>query len=197
MQFEELRNQLGKGRLDKRTLFQIQIFHSFGIGWNAHLFLHLACRLPRRVISTHSGNLTDLESIIFGQSGLLPETPPDAFCAELLYRYGNFKYKYDLLPLHSYPWQFRGVQANLYPTIRLAQLVKLYHREPMLFEKCTNPQTELADLRPLFQVDTSDYWIEHEIFGEYSDKIPKNLAENVIDSILKEGVAPFRQLLED
>ncbi len=191
----DLNRKLAMFKGDMESLLQYQLFRCFGLRLNTNAFEQLATFVPRSVIRKHRGSMIDLEAILLGQAGLLPIIGIDGYCAEWLYRYEIFKAKYNLETMPPNTWQFKGVKRSDYPSVRISQLAMLLHRERFLFEKCLNLQTDIEEIRPLLVVPTSDYWEDHCHFGIYTNKQVKQLAEDVANSIITDGIAPVRELL--
>ncbi len=180
---------------DMETLFQRHLFRRFGMRTNSEPFQQLAHRVPGTIIRRQRNNLMDLESILFGQSALLPAIPTDGYAADLLYRYTNFRYKYSLEPMFEQAWKFMRMRPSNFPTIRISQLASLLHREEHLYVRCMNPEIALEELRSILDVHASEYWDEHFRFGVPSGKNVKQMGEEAIDSILINAVAMIRYFL--
>lgn len=179
---------------DLEVLFFRQLFRSFGVHSNIELFDQLAHCVPRTIILRHRHNIMDLEAILFGQAGLIPGIPVDGYSAELLYRYTNFRYKYNLVSMNAELWKF-GYEHE-FPTIRIAQLAALIHQQEDLYAKCTNLDTGLNELRSLLNVHPSYYWDEHFRFGIWAERRTKEISEKVIDAVLNETIRPIRELFK-
>lgn len=139
-------------------------FEAFGVGVNAQAFQSLSEKVHESLIKRYKGNLTDLEAILYGQSGLLPDIPVDGYSGELLYRYTNFRYKYNLEPMYAQTWRFVRMRPASFPTIRIAQLAMHLHNDAH------------EDLH-------SPYWDEHFRFGVYAAKAYKPIPEDVAQAL--------------
>lgn len=181
-------------RGDMEALFQRHLFRRFGMRTNSEPFQQLAHRIPGTVIRRQRNQLTDLEALLFGQSGLLPEIPVDAYSADLLYRYVGLKSKYSLEPMHGFAWKFMRMRPSNFPTVRISQLAMLLHSTDNLYSKCAG-EADIEVLRQIFTVQASEYWNTHFRFGVTSVAHPKILGEDAIDSILINAVAVLRYFL--
>ncbi len=180
---------------DMEALFQRHFFRRFGMRTNSEPFQQLAHRLPGSIIRRQRNNVTDLEALLYGQSALLPEIPVDGYSADLLYRYVNFRYKYNLEPMYVQAWKFMRMRPANFPTIRISQLAALLHREEHIYTRCMNPVMEERQLKEMLDVKASEYWDDHFQFGVYSGKHPKQIGEEAVNSILINAVGQLRYFL--
>ena len=192
---KELDIELKSLKGDMEALFQRHLFRRFGMRTNSEPFQQLAHQVPGNIIRRQRNSVTDLESILFGQSALLPEIPVDGYSAELLYRYTNFRYKYALEPMYVQAWKFMRMRPSNFPTIRIAQLAMLLHKEEHIFTRCMDQGATLDGLRAMLDVKASEYWDDHFRFGVYSVKHVKQLGMETIDSILINAVGVIRYFL--
>lgn len=191
----ELQVELVHLKGDMEALFQRHLFRRFGMRTNSEPFQQLAHRVPGTIIRRQRNNLTDLEAILFGQSGLLPAIPVDGYSAELLYRYTNFRYKYSLDPMYSQAWKFMRMRPANFPTVRISQLATLLHQEEHIYTRCMNRDVSIEELRKMLDVRASEYWDEHFRFEVHSGKHVKLLGEEAVDSILINAVGTIRYFL--
>lgn len=182
---------------DLEALFQRHLFRRFGMRTNSEPFQHLAHRLPGSIVRRQRNNVTNLEALLYGQSALLPEIPVDGYSADLLYRYMNFKYKYDLKPMYVQAWKFMRMRPSNFPTLRISQLAALLHREDHIFTRCMDAAMTEPLLREMFDVKATEYWDDHFRFGVYSGKHVKYIGEDAVNSILINTVCQLRYFLGD
>lgn len=191
----ELSIELAQLRGDMEALFQRHLFRRFGMRTNSEPFQQLAHCVPGTIIRRQRNNLTDLEAILYGQSGLLPDIPVDGYSAELLYRYTNFRYKYNLEPMYVQAWKFMRMRPSNFPTVRISQLAMLLHREEHLYARCMNKDIATEELGAILDVYASTYWDDHFRFGVYSGRHVKQMGQEAVDSILINAVAGLRYFL--
>jgi hypothetical protein len=191
----EFQTELVHLKGDMEALFQRHLFRRFGMRANSEPFQQLAHRVPGTIIRRQRNSLTDLEAILFGQSGLLPSIPVDGYSAELLYRYTNFRYKYTLEPMYPQAWKFMRMRPSNFPTVRMSQLATLLHQEEHIYTRCMDPDTGLEELRRMLNVKASEYWDEHFRFGVSSGKHVKHLGDEAVDSILINAAGTMRYFL--
>lgn len=191
----ELYRELTQLRGDMEALFQRHLFRRFGMRTNSEPFQQLAHCIPGNVIRRQRNVLADIEAILYGQSGLLPGIPVDAYSADLLYRYTNLRHKYSLEPMYVQAWKFMRMRPSNFPTVRISQLATLLYREEHLYGRCMNMHLALQELRAIFQVYASQYWDNHFRFGVLSANHVKQLGDEAIDSIIINTVAGARYFL--
>ncbi len=188
---DELEVMLAQFNVDMETLFQWSLFKQFGWKTNMDAFQKLSSIVPSSIVRHTKTNLTDLEAILFGQSGLLPEIPVDGYGADLLYRYTNFRHKYSLTPMAATEWKFMRMAPSCFPTIRISQIAKLLYSTDGLYAKCAG-ESNLDALKNIFEVSASEYWDDHFRFGVYSGNHAKQLNEEMITKLLVNTVARLR-----
>ncbi|THH40281.1 DUF2851 family protein [Neolewinella litorea] len=151
----------------------------------------LAGSLPLRILQKHKHSLLQLEALLFGQSGLLPEPAPEEapYVGQLRREYQLLRTKYQLTPLPATAWRFLRMRPNNFPTVRIAQLACLYHRSGQLFGKALAAADE-RELENMFCVSLSNYWREHFRFGATADRRTGRLGAAAVRSLLINAVAP-------
>ncbi|HEV7350607.1 DUF2851 family protein [Telluribacter sp.] len=161
------------GRDWEETTYQWLAQH-FGFKLNAPPFLRLAQQLPLKTLQKHRDNSLQIEALLFGTAGLLPETTTNDYVLILKQEYKFLAAKYRLKGkgpgLHE--WKFMRLRPAGFPTVRLAQLAVLIQQQSGLFAAlCSAP--DVAILRKMFRVTQSDYWREHYHFGKVAKgKVP-------------------------
>ena len=162
----------------------------------------LARSVPLRIVLRHKHSLLQLEALLFGQSGLLPEqvTGEDAYLTRLRQEYDLLRVKHDLRPLPATAWRFLRMRPNNFPTVRIAQLACLYHRSGQLFGKAL-AAADAGELQQMFVVSLSNYWRTHYRFGPEVAPSERRLGKSTVQSILINAVAPayfaYGKLRED
>lgn len=175
---------------DWETAFFITLARNFGFGVNSDAFELWAKQIPLHAVNKHRDNLFQVETLFFGQAGLLQELPADAYMEKMSKEYAYLKHKFGLTPSDDCRWRFLRMRPGNFPQVRLAQLACLYHRAQGLFSRLMEMQT-LAELRELFKGGTSEYWVDHYVFGEISPARPKTLSKSSIDLLIINTVIPF------
>ena len=176
---------------DMEELFQRKLFASFGDKANMEAFEKLSSFVPARIIRRQKANRWELEAILFGQSGLLPEIPVDSYSADLLYRYVMFRSKYNLESMFGTSWRFMRMRPSNFPTIRISQLAVLLNNTQNLYAKCAG-EADIEELKKIFDVSASEYWTDHFRFGVSSGPHPKPVGEEMTTTILINTVATLR-----
>lgn len=164
----------------------------FGFKLNAAPFFQLANNLPLKFLLKHQNNLLQLEALLFGAAGLLPEESDEEYVHLLAKEYHFLSAKYQLtqkrMQLHE--WKFLRLRPAGFPTIRMAQFASLLHTNNRIFSIIIHPENDLSLLRKLFQNPQSAYWQEHYQFGKSTKKVPK-MGTDSIDLLIINGVIPI------
>lgn len=162
---------------------------NFGFHTNSLPFEWTARSLPLIYIAKHKNNLMQIEAMLFGQAGLLPETAPDDYTEKLIREYSFLRNKFSLTPIKQGVWKKGGVRPSNSPYVRIAQFAALLHESSKLFSKILEIE-KMDDFYALFQVQASDYWKKHTQFGIEGKERAKTLGKNSINTILINTVFP-------
>lgn len=164
---------------------------NFGLKVNGDAFLSLANSVDFSIIRKLQSNQQTLESLLFGQSGLLSDDIQNGYYQGLVKEYNFLKQKFKLENNHVLPLQFFRLRPPNFPTIRLSQLANLYHRQQNLFSKIIETKT-LNDFYALFKVNTSAFWDNHYTFQKESKSSKKNISNSFIDLLLINTILPIK-----
>lgn len=170
--------------------FYICLARNFGFKLNAEAFELLARSTPLSVIGKHKNSLFQIESIYFGQAGLLNNSPKEEYATSLLHEFKLLKQKFGLSPIPAHIWKFLRLQPSGFPTLRIAQFSSLMHKTSHLFSKILET-TKINELENLFQCSCSEYWDTHYVFGKESPKRLKNMGKTAIENIIINTIVPF------
>ncbi len=176
-----------QGDLD--MAFLITLFKYFGAPKNKDAFELLARSFQLNQLIKQNLSVTQLESFLFGLSDLLKGQ--DAYASRLQ---NEFEYTKKLFQLKvnckSEQWIYAGTRPPNFPTVRIAQLAALLHKNIRLFSVLIEMK-DLKDVRNIFEIETSEYWKKHYNFGVESKLSTKKLSEAFIDKIVINVLAPF------
>jgi hypothetical protein len=177
--------------------FYCMLARSFGLRENALPFEMVARSLPQTVLARHHDSLFRIESLLFGQAGLLgDELFGDEYYIELRKEYRFLAVKYGLKPIPGHLWKFMRMHPGNFPTIRLAQFAALIHNSKGLFSTVIEANN-LEDLKKLFTVTASPYWNNHYSFNKPSVNRKKVFGEQIFGLIVINVVVPFYFLFGD
>jgi hypothetical protein len=138
---------------------------AFGMKVNKKSMERLAETLPFKWIKKHTDRPIMIESLLFGQAGLLDQKE-EAYCQELTQHFEFLRHKYNLASsLHRPQWKFSRLRPANFPTIRLAQAAAFFAQHPLLFDNILH-MDELKPVSQLFRVETNEYWQHHYDFGK-------------------------------
>lgn len=164
---------------------------NFGLNTNGAPFLQMAASIPFSVIRKECFDVTNLEALFYGSTGLLSEEKEDTYYRNLKTRFEYLGRKYQLDISVFEKLQFFKHRPDNFPTIRLAQLASLYHVRHNLFSQLITVAS-LPELYELLEVNVSDYWRSHYIFDKVSPHKKKKLSHSFIDLILINTIIPLQ-----
>ncbi len=173
----------------EETTYQL-LARNFGFKLNSEAFLRLAQNLPLKVLQKHRDNITQIEAILFGQSGLLEEV--DDYSKKLKQEYDFFAAKFSLKEktLQAHEWKLLRTRPANFPTIRIAQMARLITLQKSFFSLFTQTES-IEDLRKTLQVKQSEYWQEHYHFDRIAARKSNGLGKDSIDNLLINTVIPL------
>jgi hypothetical protein len=177
---------------DWNEVFYIIFTRTFGFGVNNDAFERLARSIPYRYILKQRSSSSQVESMLFGQAGMLhePVEDNDHYFRLLLKEYKFLSHKFNLRPLDDSLFKNLRMRPNSFPHVKLAQLAALWVRYDSLFSAIRDEE-RLEPIKKLFRVHPSDYWQTHYHFRHASPKAEKYVGEGALLIVLINVVAPM------
>lgn len=164
---------------------------NFGLNTNGALFLKMAKSIPFSVIRKESFAVENIEALFFGQANMLASDFQDSYVIELQKEFDYLGYKHNIQKSIFDKVEFFKHRPDNFPTIRLAQLAALYHKEQNLFSKVMSV-TSIEQIYDLFKLEISNYWETHYNFDKKSVQKKKKMTTSFIDLILINTIIPVR-----
>ena len=162
---------------------------SFGLKVNCEPFEMMARSLPLSILAKHKNDLFQLEALLFGQAGLLEETFTESYPTKLAKEYQFLRHKYQLSPIAGSNWKFLRLRPANFPSVRIAQFAVLIHQSSHLFSQVIEADSVRSVAR-LFQVELCGYWLSHYRFDALSEKRPKRIGDDFINSLVINTLIP-------
>lgn len=174
------------------------LFHRLAVALggkvNGEVFGMLAQSLPLTVLEKYRENLPQLEALLFGQAGMLNGVFKEEYPRALQDEYHFLHAKHNLTSLPAHLWKFMRMRPASFPTLRIAQLATLMHREPQLLSRLLEEGAPVLE-KMLLATEASEYWQTHYRFDEPAVKRSrKALGEDLVRNVLINVVAPIRFL---
>jgi hypothetical protein len=187
----EIEKLLSDSNNDWEAVLFCMLAKNFGLNTNGLAFLDMAKGIPFSVIRKEAFSLEKLEALFFGQANMLSYDLQDQYAKNLSQEYDYLAHKYKLKEKGYASVAFFKHRPDNFPTIRLAQLAALYHKEHNLFSKLMQTNT-LSDLYSLFNVSVSEYWDTHYNFDKISSKKRKRISTSFIDLLILNTIVPLK-----
>lgn len=188
---EPIKENLAETTNNWEEAFYRQMTRSFGFHVNSYPFEALAKATPYITIKKHAHDILQLEALLFGQAGFLGnDYSDDTYYNKLKTEYQFIKTKYTLHPMDVHLWKFMRLRPVNFPTVRIAQLAALIHRDPTLFSLLFDAK-KLSSIYQILIGDLSDYWNTHFTFGNESKFRRKTLGVESAKIIAINTIVPF------
>ena len=162
----------------------------FGLKVNNEAFEYLSNILPFKTLLKHADNLLQVEAMLMGCAGFLEEDFAEDYPLLLKREFNVMRAKFNLLTMPAERWKFMRMRPSNFPTIHLAQMAQLIHKNGCLFSKIKAAK-DTAAVKALFDVAASDYWETHYRFGVPTESKPKHLGETTADVLIINAVSPL------
>ena len=162
----------------------------FGLKVNNEAFEYLSNILPFKTLLKHADNLLQLEAMLFGCAGFLEDDFTEEYPLLLKREFAVMKAKFNLLTMPAERWKFLRMRPSNFPTIRLAQMAQLIHKNGCLFSKIREAKNG-KEVKAMFNVAASEYWKTHYRFGTPTESKPKHLGDSTADVLMINAVAPL------
>lgn len=197
---ERITELLGHTTANWEEVAYITLARALGTGVNGQPFQLLALNAPLRISSRHSDNLTALESLLFGQAGLLKESHPDnAYYLTLQREYAFLANKYALKAPQGLNWKMARMRPANFPHRRIALLAGFLEGGFKMMSRLTEAET-LDEVREVFHRELTGYWTSHFNFAGEESQPGTSLSQATVDSLVINVAVPliytygFRQL---
>lgn len=176
---------------DWESVFFVALARGFGLNTNGETFEDIAASIPFSIFRKEAGDPLHLEALLFDRTGWLDGEATDGYMQDLRERRDFLFAKYGLGKVQLPKPEFFKHRPDNFPTVRLAQLVQLYHRRPNLFSMVMACE-HLADYYRIFRVGVSAYWESHYYFGRGHPQRNKTISPSFVDLLLINTVLPVK-----
>ena len=188
---DDIEQLLKESKNDWEAVLFKMLAKNFGLKVNGDAFLSMANSFDFSIVRKTQSNRMALESLFFGQSGLLEVQIQNGNYLELKKEYQFLIQKFKLSNKNVAPVQFFRLRPPNFPTIRLSQLASLYHEHQNIFSKIIEAKT-IDEFYSLFSVGTSSFWESHYTFEKSSKSSKKVLTKSFIDLLLINTIIPIK-----
>ena len=176
------------------VLFQL-LAKNFGLKVNGDAFLNLAKSFNFSILRKVRFDEQQLSALLFGQAGFLEEVVEDEYHQQLKKEYKYLQHKHHLQPIVNMQFSFFRMRPPNFPTIRISQLISLYHLHQNLFSKMMQIET-LNGFYELFEITVNPFWKTHYTFDKVSKSSPKKLTKSFVDLLLINTIIPLKFLYQ-
>jgi hypothetical protein len=177
------------------TLF-VLLCRNFGLKVNAEAFFQLANSFDFSILKKVRTNQLQLAALLFGQAGFLEDRIEDVYYNSLKIEYNFLQKKFHLQPITKHYFSFFRMRPSGFPTIRIAQLIALYHANEHLFLQLMELKHK-ENYYQIFEVQVNKFWENHFTFDKISKKITsKKISKSFVDLLLINTIIPLKFLYQ-
>ncbi|CAL2103734.1 conserved protein of unknown function [Tenacibaculum sp. 190130A14a] len=172
------------------VLFQL-LAKNFGLKVNGDSFLSLAQSVEFSLLRKVRHDRKVISALLFGQAGFLEKEVDEDYFRQLKVAYIYLQKKHGISPCIYAQFQFFRMRPANFPTVRLAQLIGLYHRHSNLFYELMNLES-LEAVYTFFSIEVDSFWKNHYTFEATSKKTHKKLTKSFIDLLIINTIVPLK-----
>lgn len=162
---------------------------SLGFSVNSEGMNTLAGDVTWRLIRKELHNKTHVEAILFGRAGMLTQEIDDTYYMNLRSTYKYLALKYELSKPPSIKWNFKGARPSNFPTIRIAQLAAILHKQPSLLRSVTEAHN-VSELEEMGKISLDPFWNKHYVLNKTVKSAKIKLSTSSVQLILINYVIP-------
>ncbi len=168
----------------------------FGLPINSLPFEIMASGIPLPLLLEIKESLPHLEALLFGHSGLLIKTQKqDPYTISLLKRYDHLKKALPGRPVQPHLWKFLRIRPASFPTLRMAQFASLIHSHFPLDDDFIKIES-IGEIEQRLQLNASEYWNTHYIFGKNSPHSIKKMGKQAIQNLIINAIIPHLRAID-
>lgn len=172
-------------------VFYSLLIKNYGFKLNAYAFERMADILPFRIIRRHLDNLFQIESLLFGVSGLLNTRAEDDYFKDLEKEFSYLKHKYELGPsLAVEEWKFSRMRPSNFPTLRIAQFAAVIKGRNDFFNDFM--EADFRGLLTILRAKPSQYWKNHYKFGLPVKNSISGMGNSSAMNLIINSIIPFK-----
>lgn len=186
-----IKQLLDDSKNDWEAVLFAMLAKNFGLKVNADAFLSLAKSIPFKLLRKVQDDSVKLTALLFGQAGFLSEKIENAYHLSLKKEYEYLKHKYQLVSVSKNQFQFFRMRPSNFPTIRIAQLVAMYHKHQNLFSALMTIKSR-SEIYELFKIEVDDFWETHYTFTKESKKRKKRFSKSFLDLLMINTIIPLQ-----
>lgn len=169
-------------------MLYILICRTMGGNVNQQPFETLAQRVPLDIIGKKADEEYKIEALLYGAAGMLDDGDDD-YVERLRLFYKSASATFDIKRMNGTEWRYSKMRPPSFPTIRISQISQLLFRRLRMFTHIIDC-CDIEDIKKMFDVEVSDYWLTHYKFGKESKARNKEIGTEMQNELIINAVAP-------
>lgn len=168
-----------------------RLVRTLGANTNQAAFERLARTVTLKTLNTAFFRITDIEAMLFGAAGFIPETSNDGYVTLLRTLYDKYNAQFSLLAMEKSMWKMGKFRPVSRPEIRIAQFASfLESNKKYLSAKLLSGRT-VEEITDMLSCDVSEYWKTHfSLGGKECDSESKKMGYDFKMSMIINAIAP-------
>lgn len=186
---EQILDDLKRYNNDWEQVTYSAIARAMGTPVNKFAFDRLSQLIPWKRLAKEGFTPQKTEATLFHYSGLYQTQHEYHQIHQENSKLLNLKYASPVMQKSE--WRFFAMRPTSYPTIKIAQLADLFHREKNIFSKIVEA-TCIEDLQSLFHCQASSYWDNRFHFDQVSPQVSvKKISASTIHHLIINAAIPI------
>ena len=186
LQVVDLHERLGH---DPASTFYHLLLQSLGMKVNAEPFGMLAHALPLKLLLKYRDDPIRTEALLFGQAGLLQTDLFDEYPRRIQQEYQVLRHLHGIRSMPMVAWKFGRIRPVNFPTVRLAQLAKLFSSNNAPINDLLSAE-RINEIRQLLDVEADGYWLDHYQFDRITSPKRKKFGRMAADHVIINAIVP-------
>lgn len=170
----------------------LQTFYSCLMGYmgqnrNKLAFEELSRVVPFALLSKYLDNQNQVEALLFGASGLIPQDSDEAYVQKLNSDWNFLKDKHQLNEISTH-WKFGGLRPEAFPTRRIHLFFTLVRSTQIFYNQLM--QTDKMEWASISAEHT--FWKHHYNFNSHTEKkLSSEISQGLKNLLIINAIAPF------
>lgn len=168
-----------------------RLLRSLGANTNQAAFERLARTVTLKILNTSFFRITDIEAMLFGAAGFIPENQTDSYVTLLKTLYEKYNAQFSLLAMERSVWKMGKFRPVARPEIRIAQFASFLESNKKYLSAKLLSGRSVEEITNMLSCDVSEYWKTHfSLGGKECSSESKKMGNDFKTSLIINAIAP-------